>query len=148
MKSITSKILTLSIFGLGAFSLLTPGLAMASNDGWGNLNWNRTQAQAKGMWQLENWLSDVQQRWNKSDKNHHHDNNNDHRQNVNVNYGGNNNVNVRQHQEVTGDFKSVTLEQKVRVYVNGVLTSNEQQTSVHSNGDKAEQWQEISVKGR
>lgn len=149
MKNTISKIVALAAFGFGSIFLLVPGSAFASNDGWNNVNWNNTHREASGMWYLENWLGGVQQRWSSGCHNNCNNHGN-HHHSSSVNYWSNdqrNNVNVHQSQEVVGSFKSVRMEQSVRVYVNGQLTSSDQQLTADHNRNGARQVQDVSVRG-
>ena len=129
--------------------MLVPGITYACNDCWSNVNWNQTRREASGMRYLEHWLDGVQKRWDSSDCNY---NNRcpHHYYNKTKNYYSDdrrNNVNVYQNQEVVGRFKSVTMEQNVKVYVNGELTSSEQKLSAGWTGDGASQTQQVVVRG-
>jgi hypothetical protein len=147
MKTITSKILMLAIIGFSGLSLLLPNFAFANSDGWREINWNQTSGdRARGMWHLENWLSDAQRR---ARNNNHSGNNNDRNDNHRIvnfqSVSQQNNIHIKQSQEVIGDFKSVTMEQKARVYINGKLVVNNEQVLSENAGNKAAQVQEITI---
>jgi len=151
MKKTVGKILILMIFGFSGVLLFVPNVTFASDGAWHELNWGSTQKQASGMGYLHHWLSGLQSKAHKNtDCDHSRDDNrkcncDNHRHVQGKNYS--NNINVSQRQKVTGDFVSVKMEQSTRVYVNGQLTTSEQQLSVARKGDRAEQTQEVSVNG-
>ena len=149
MTNTIGKFIALSVFGFSSLFLLMPELALASNDGWANLNWNQTRQEASGMGYLNNWLTGVQQRWSSNGCNKCKDNRDSKhtKSESNRSNDGRNNVSVKQSQEVVGHYQSVSMEQTVKVYVNGQLTSSDQQLLVDHSGNWAGQNQDVSVRG-
>lgn len=148
MKNNFRKILALIIFCLGSLSLAVPNFVFASDDGWTDLSWNHSRRREDKTWHLEKWWKEVRQNWthqNDEHKNNRDDNDRGNRE-VFISGSQSSNVYVRQSQEVVGHYKSVEMEQSVRIYTNGQLTTSAQQSSSDNWGDGIKQTQEVSVR--